>query len=362
MSTLLRLRSPALVTRLPSALQTAALEAEGYPGDIGFVTRLLALLRVAPHRYAMCDNEDGEAVVQVKAGLLPQLTAMEEEGEEADEAAVEAVTRIAAATLARDEARKAAAEEALAKKAAQAAARLAAAAVEGGSPRRRLTPGQPPPPERDAVPRKPSLPLPRSRRAQEAAALPTAEELVSQGVAAAATAAVLEAEVGSPGRGAESAAEVAVAPAEGVQETGRHRRGLRRQLGEIKQAEEAGRAAATGAADAAEVVGKMEARTAAAAAAEASNEAAAEAAEEASNEAAAEAAEEAAAWPIDPTAVGQFCTMFAEACAAQGAGVDRLGKAQAGAVLTSSGLPTQVLLQIWSLADIDGDDQLDLLE
>ena len=83
MSTLLRLRAPALVTRLPSALQPAALEAEGCPGDIGFVTRLLALLRVAPHRYAMCDNEHGEAVVQVKAGLLPQLTAMEEEGEEA---------------------------------------------------------------------------------------------------------------------------------------------------------------------------------------------------------------------------------------------------------------------------------------
>ena len=79
-------------------------------------------------------------------------------------------------------------------------------------------------------------------------------------------------------------------------------------------------------------------------------------------EAAVEAAEEAAAWPIDPPAVGQFCTMFAEACAAQGAGVDRLGKAQAGAVLTSSGLPTQVLLQIWALADVDGDDQLDLQE
>ena len=82
----------------------------------------------------------------------------------------------------------------------------------------------------------------------------------------------------------------------------------------------------------------------------------------AAHAAAAEAAEEAAAWPVDPTAVGQFCTMFAEACAAQGAGVDRLGKAQAGAVLTSSGLPTQVLLQIWSLADIDGDDRLDLQE
>ena len=79
-------------------------------------------------------------------------------------------------------------------------------------------------------------------------------------------------------------------------------------------------------------------------------------------EAAQRHAEEAAAWPIDPTAVAQFCTMFAEACAAQGAGVDRLGKAQAGAVLTSSGLPTQVLLQIWALADVDGDDQLDLQE
>ena len=72
--------------------------------------------------------------------------------------------------------------------------------------------------------------------------------------------------------------------------------------------------------------------------------------------------EEAAAWPVEPANVAQFCTMFAEACAAQGAGVDRLGKAQAGAVLTSSGLPTQVLLQIWALADVDGDDQLDLQE
>ena len=111
-------------------------------------------------------------------------------------------------------------------------------------------------------------------------------------------------------------------------------------------------------AGAAEVAGKMEARTATATAAEAAEEAAVEAA----SKAAVEAAEEAAAWPIEPTAVAQFCTMFAEACAAQGAGVDRLGKAQAGAVLTSSGLPTQVLLQIWALADIDGDDQLNLQE
>ena len=106
---------------------------------------LLSLLRVAPERYTMCDNDDGEAVVRVKAGLLPQLIAMEEEGEEADEAAVEAVARAAAATLARDGARKAAAVEARAKKVAQEEARIAAAAVEGGSPRRRLAHGRQPP-------------------------------------------------------------------------------------------------------------------------------------------------------------------------------------------------------------------------
>ena len=52
--------------------------------------------------------------------------------------------------------------------------------------------------------------------------------------------------------------------------------------------------------------------------------------------------------------------MFAEACAAQGPGTDRLGKSQAGAVLAMSGLPTDVLLSIWSLADVNGDDRLDL--
>ena len=290
----------------------------------------------------MCDNDDGEAVVRVKAGLLPQLIAMEEEGEEADEAAVEAVARAAAATLARDGARKAAAVEARAKKVAQEEARIAAAAVEGGSPRRRLAHGrQPPPPppaEGDASPKQPSLPRPRSRRPseeEEAAASPKPEELAAQGVAAAVTAAALEAELGTPPRGG---TELAVAPAERAEEAGRHRRGLRRQLGMLKQAEVTAR---TPAAEAAEVVGaKMEPKA----------------------EAAAAAAAEAAAWPIDPRAVEQFCTMFAEACAAQGPGVDRLGKAQAGAVLTSSGLPTQLLLQIWSLADVDGDDQLDLRE
>ena len=52
--------------------------------------------------------------------------------------------------------------------------------------------------------------------------------------------------------------------------------------------------------------------------------------------------------------------MFAEACAAAGPGTDRLGKSQAGAVLAMSGLPTDVLLSIWSLADVNGDDRLDL--
>jgi hypothetical protein len=327
---------------------------------MGFITMLLSLLRVAPERYTMCDNDDGEAVVRVKAGLLPQLIAMEEEGEEADEAAVEAVARAAAATLARDGARKAAAVEARAKKVAQEEARIAAAAVEGGSPRRRLAHGrQPPPPppaEGDASPKQPSLPRPRSRRPseeEEAAASPKPEELAAQGVAAAVTAAALEAELGlgTPPRGG---TELAVAPAERAEEAGRHRRGLRRQLGVLKQAEVTAR---TPAAEAAEVVGaKMEPKAEAAAAAAAAEAAAAAA------EAAAAAAAEAAAWPIDPRAVEQFCTMFAEACAAQGPGVDRLGKAQAGAVLTSSGLPTQLLLQIWSLADVDGDDQLDLRE
>ena len=54
--------------------------------------------------------------------------------------------------------------------------------------------------------------------------------------------------------------------------------------------------------------------------------------------------------------------MFAEACAAAGPGTDRLGKSQAGAVLAMSGLPTDVLLSIWSLADVNGDELVDLNE
>ena len=67
-------------------------------------------------------------------------------------------------------------------------------------------------------------------------------------------------------------------------------------------------------------------------------------------------------WRIDAGAVTQFTKMFTDACAAQGSGVDRLGKAEAGAVLSMSGLPVPTLLQIWSLADLDGDDRLDLKE
>ena len=70
----------------------------------------------------------------------------------------------------------------------------------------------------------------------------------------------------------------------------------------------------------------------------------------------------AAEWQIDAAAVAQFKLMFVQACAAAGPGTDRLNKSQAGAVLSMSGLPTEVLLSIWSLADVDGDDRLDLLE
>jgi len=121
------------------------------------------------------------------------------------------------------------------------------------------------------------------------------------------------------------------------------------------------------------------AERAAAAAKEAAGRAAAaaaerEAAERAAAKAAAEmrkggggnggggSATEADEWSIDAAAVAKFTQMFTEACAAQGSGVDRLGKAEAGAVLFLSGLPVPTLLQIWSLADVDGDDQLDLKE
>ena len=67
-------------------------------------------------------------------------------------------------------------------------------------------------------------------------------------------------------------------------------------------------------------------------------------------------------WRLDAGAMTQFTKMFTDACAVQGSGVDRLGKAEAGAVLSLSGLPVPTLLQIWGLADVDGDDQLDLKE
>ena len=65
-------------------------------------------------------------------------------------------------------------------------------------------------------------------------------------------------------------------------------------------------------------------------------------------------------WSIDTVTVSTFSQMFADACASQGPGTDRLGKAEAGPVLAMSGLPTETLLQIWSLADVDGHDRLDL--
>ena len=67
-------------------------------------------------------------------------------------------------------------------------------------------------------------------------------------------------------------------------------------------------------------------------------------------------------WRLDAGAMAQFTKMFTDACAVQGSGVDRLGKAEAGAVLSMSGLPVPTLLQIWLLADLDGDDRLDLKE
>ena len=67
-------------------------------------------------------------------------------------------------------------------------------------------------------------------------------------------------------------------------------------------------------------------------------------------------------WRVDAAAMTHFTKMFTDACSAQGAGVDRLGKAEAGAVLSMSGLPVPTLLQIWVLADLDGDDRLDLKE
>ena len=75
-----------------------------------------------------------------------------------------------------------------------------------------------------------------------------------------------------------------------------------------------------------------------------------------------EEASAAAEWQIEAAAVAQFKLMFDQACAAAGPGTDRLDKSQAGAVLSMSGLPTEVLLAIWSLADVDGDDRLDLRE
>ena len=67
-------------------------------------------------------------------------------------------------------------------------------------------------------------------------------------------------------------------------------------------------------------------------------------------------------WRLDAQAIERFSQMFADACTAAGEGVDKLGQAEAGPVLSMSGLPIEILLQIWALADVDGDDKLDVRE
>ena len=67
-------------------------------------------------------------------------------------------------------------------------------------------------------------------------------------------------------------------------------------------------------------------------------------------------------WRLDAAAIERFSQMFADACTAAGEGVDKLGKAEAGPVLSMSGLPIEILLQIWALADVDGDDMLNARE
>ena len=69
-------------------------------------------------------------------------------------------------------------------------------------------------------------------------------------------------------------------------------------------------------------------------------------------------------WSIDAATASKFRQMFADACAAAGPDTHSLGKQQAGCVLhqqyINHGLPVEVLLQIWALADVRGNDQLDL--
>ena len=59
---------------------------------------------------------------------------------------------------------------------------------------------------------------------------------------------------------------------------------------------------------------------------------------------------------MEAAAMALFAKMFADACAQSDCRT--LGKQESQIAL--SGLPTDVLLHIWALSDVDGDDQLDL--
>ena len=64
-------------------------------------------------------------------------------------------------------------------------------------------------------------------------------------------------------------------------------------------------------------------------------------------------------WTLDAPQISKFTALFTD-LAAQAGHVPSLDKASAG--LNRAGLPVDVLLQIWALADLDGDDRLSLAE
>ena len=64
-------------------------------------------------------------------------------------------------------------------------------------------------------------------------------------------------------------------------------------------------------------------------------------------------------WTIDEKKRAQYTNLFTKLCNEAG-GVEKLGKANAG--LHQAGLPVDTLMAIWALADLDGDDLLNLPE
>ena len=64
-------------------------------------------------------------------------------------------------------------------------------------------------------------------------------------------------------------------------------------------------------------------------------------------------------WTIDEKKRAQYAKLFTKLCNEAG-GVEKLGKANAG--LHQAGLPVDTLMAIWALADLDGDDLLNLPE